>query len=315
MQVMLLIYIKKMLSDFMVFLRVLCLIGIQFLSYFWKTLWRLVGTKLLFNTSHYPQTDGKTEVTNRTLSTLLRGLVSKTAKDWDIKHDHAEFAYNRTPSSTTGISLSEVVYGVNPYIPIDLIPLLKADILNYKAKARQEAFKKTCDQVKKQIEKMNEMYKQHANRNRRQPEFQPGDLVWLNLRKERFSAKRKNKLLPRTDGPFKVLERYCDSAYKIDLPSEYGGVSATFNVGDLAPYLDDANLWAIFFSEGENEPDVDTSQTMVTRSGPLFHVLDSYDAKSYKPMGMMLDTLGCELVSNDNDRSSFLSYVTWVTDT
>ncbi|XP_074265617.1 uncharacterized protein LOC141588060 [Silene latifolia] len=74
---------------------------VKFLSYFWKTLWRLLGTKLLFKTSHHPQTDGQTEVTNRTLGSLLRGLVSKSTKDWDIKLAHAEFAYNRTPSMTT----------------------------------------------------------------------------------------------------------------------------------------------------------------------------------------------------------------------
>ncbi|XP_074299011.1 uncharacterized protein LOC141630013 [Silene latifolia] len=95
----------------------------KFLSYFWKTLWRLVGIKLLFSTSHHPQTDGQTEVTNRTLGSLLRGLVSKSTKDWDIKLAHAEFAYNRTPSVTTGRAPFEIVYGVNPFLPIDLVPI------------------------------------------------------------------------------------------------------------------------------------------------------------------------------------------------
>lgn len=53
----------------------------KFMSHFWKTLWKLVGNILLFSTSHHPQTDGQTEVTNRTLGNLLKGLVSKTQKD------------------------------------------------------------------------------------------------------------------------------------------------------------------------------------------------------------------------------------------
>ena len=47
--------------------------------------------------------------------------------------------------------------------------------------------------------------------------FNIGDLVWLHLRNDRFPNERKSKLLPRADGPFKVLERYNNNAYKIDL--------------------------------------------------------------------------------------------------
>jgi len=66
--------------------------------------------------------------------------------------------------------------------------------------------------------------------------FQPGDMVWVHFRKDRFPERRKSKLLPRGDGPFKVLAKINDNAYKIDLPGDEFGVSNTFNVADLAPY-------------------------------------------------------------------------------
>jgi hypothetical protein len=66
--------------------------------------------------------------------------------------------------------------------------------------------------------------------------FEPGELVWLHLRKDRFPALRKSKLMPRADGPFKVLERINDNAYKLDLAVDFG-VSPTFNIVDLKPYL------------------------------------------------------------------------------
>jgi hypothetical protein len=44
--------------------------------------------------------------------------------------------------------------------------------------------------------------------------------------------------MPRADGPFWIIEKVNDNAYKVDLPGDYN-VSATFNVKDLTPYLED----------------------------------------------------------------------------
>ena len=53
------------------------------------------------------------------------------------------------------------------------------------------------------------------------------------MRKERFPACRWSKLHPRGDGPFQVLARINDNAYKLDLLGEYN-ISATFNVSGLS---------------------------------------------------------------------------------
>ena len=46
--------------------------------------------------------------------------------------------------------------------------------------------------------------------------------------------------MPRADGPFKVLEKINDNAYKLELPADFG-VSPTFNIADLKPYLGEDN--------------------------------------------------------------------------
>jgi hypothetical protein len=42
--------------------------------------------------------------------------------------------------------------------------------------------------------------------------------------------------MSRADGPFKIIEKINDNAYKLELPPEFG-VSPTFNISDLKPYL------------------------------------------------------------------------------
>ena len=96
---------------------------VKFLSYFWKVLWGNLGTKLLFFTTCHPQTDGQTEVVNRTLSQLFRTVINKNLKTWEDCLPFIEFAYNRTMHTTTSYSPFEVVYGFNPTTPLDLMPL------------------------------------------------------------------------------------------------------------------------------------------------------------------------------------------------
>jgi len=96
---------------------------VKFVSYFWKTLWAKLGTKLLFSTTCHSQTDGQTEVVNHTLSMLLRTIVKKNLKDWEDCLSHVEFAYNRAVHSTTNMCPFEIVYGFKPIALIDLFPL------------------------------------------------------------------------------------------------------------------------------------------------------------------------------------------------
>ena len=92
----------------------------RFLSHFWLSLWKMVGTKLNFSSVYHPQTDGQTEVVNSSLGNLLRCLVQDNLKSWDMKLCQAEFAHNHAVNRSTGYSPFQVVYSSLPKGPLDL---------------------------------------------------------------------------------------------------------------------------------------------------------------------------------------------------
>ena len=234
----------------------------KFLSHFWRTLWSKLGTKLLFSTTCHPQTDGQTEVVNRTLGTLLRTVLRKNLKTWEACLPHVEFAYNRAVHSTTNCSPFEVVYGFNPLTPLDLLPMPNVSVFKHKeGQAKADYVKKLHERVKDQIERKNKSYAKQANKGRKKVVFEPGDWVWVHMRKERFPEQRKSKLQPRGDGPFQVLERINDNAYKVELPGEYN-VSSTFNVSDLSLFdaEGESDLRTNPSQEGENDEDMTKSK-------------------------------------------------------
>jgi len=98
------------------------------------------------------------------------------------------------------------VYGFNPVTPLDLLPLPKISNFKHKdAQVKVEYVKRLHEQVKAQIAKENESYAKQANKNRKEVVLEPGDWVWVHIRKERFPKQRKFKLQPRGDRPFQVL--------------------------------------------------------------------------------------------------------------
>ncbi|GKD90595.1 hypothetical protein Tco_1366102 [Tanacetum coccineum] len=80
-----------------------------------------------------------------------------------------------------------------------------------------------------------ERQKSYADLKRKPMDFQVGDKVMLKVSpwKGVVCFGKRGKLNPRYVGPFKVLERVGDVAYKIELPEELSRVHNTFHVSNL----------------------------------------------------------------------------------
>jgi hypothetical protein len=192
----------------------------------------MMPPRLLIFPLHATQIDGQTEVVNRTLSTMLRAMLKKHLKVWEDCLPHIEFSYNHAIHFATKVNPFQVVYGFNPRAPIELLPLPQFIQLNSDATSRSEWILKMHELTKTNIEKMNAKYRSYGSKGMKHLTFEPGNLVWLHLRKDRFPELRKSKLMPRADGHFKILEKINDNAYKLELPVDFG-VSPMFNIADL----------------------------------------------------------------------------------
>jgi hypothetical protein len=172
---------------------------------------------------------------NRTFSTFSCTIIQESLKNWEDCLPFIEFAYNWSVHSTTDFSFFEIVYSFNPLTPLDLLPLPVNEKTSLDGQKKAKMMMTLHESVQQLIEKKNEQYATKANKGRRQVIFESGDWVWVHMRKERFSARRRSKVHPRGDGPFQVLARINNNAYKLDLPGECN-ISATFNVSDLSPF-------------------------------------------------------------------------------
>jgi len=207
----------------------------KFVGHFWRTLWKKLGTKLSFSSAYHPQTDGQTEVVNRSLGNILRTLVHQNPKQWDLALAQAEFAYNDTPNRSTGMSPFQIVFGMHPRGVYELRDLGKQEARSASAEDFAEQMQKLHEEVKDKLQESSRRYKQRADLKRREKEFQVGDLVMAYLRKERFPTRTYNKLKLKKTGPCKIKRKISANAYEIEL-LEGIEISPIFNIADLYPF-------------------------------------------------------------------------------
>src|SRR5215469_17227617 len=70
-----------------------------------------MGTRLKFNSSFHPQTDGQSERTIQILEDLLRASTMDFPGSWEDHLPLAKFAYNNSFQTSLGMAPYEALYG------------------------------------------------------------------------------------------------------------------------------------------------------------------------------------------------------------
>ena len=249
-----------------------------FMSNFWKTLFKLLGTKIAPSTAFHPQTDGQTEIANRKVEEMIRAFANFRKNNWDEHLVDFEVAYNSAIHSTTLYSPFFLNYGLCPRtVRIQTLSSNNPSVSKFLADI-QESTKFAYENIQKQNIRM----AKYANKSRLPHNFSLNDKVWLstkNLSLEDGSGSR--KLHPKFCGPFHIIEKINDVTFRIDLsePMKARRIHDTFHVSLLKPFVEDpfardpAPEPAIEFPDGHQEYEVEAILAHRKRRGNIQYLV------------------------------------------
>ncbi|GJV11690.1 putative reverse transcriptase domain-containing protein [Tanacetum coccineum] len=197
-------YLKEVVMRHGIPVSIICDRDPRFASNFWKSLQNALGTNLDMSVAYHPQTDGQSERTIQTLKDMLRACAIDFGKGWVNHLPLVEFSYNNSYHASIKAAPFEALYGRKCRSP-------------------------------QRMQAARDRQKSYADLKRKPMEFQVGDKVMLKVSpwKGVVHFGKRGKLNPRYVGPFKVLEKVGEVAYKLELLEELSRVHNTFHVSNL----------------------------------------------------------------------------------
>jgi len=182
--------------------------------HFFRSLGTALDMNLHFTSGYHPEGDGQTEQVNQTLEQYLRRYCNFQQDNWSTLLLLAEFAYNNTPSETTGTS---------PFFA--------------NARAREFAVDlgKLHENLKLHIRQAQQRYQKSAdNRRLPPPDFKIGQKVYIKAQFIRTTRSSK-KLSEKNLGPYEIIAQPSSISFTLRLLQSMCAIHPVYHVSMLKP--------------------------------------------------------------------------------
>uniref|UniRef100_A0A8C5LXY9 Gypsy retrotransposon integrase-like protein 1 n=1 Tax=Leptobrachium leishanense TaxID=445787 RepID=A0A8C5LXY9_9ANUR len=211
--------------------------GTPFVSRLMKELCHLLKIQALKTSVYHPQTDGLVERFNRTLKGMLRKVVNREGKDWDMLLPYLLFAIREIPQSSTRFSPFELLYGRHPRGLLDILRetweeqgVTGTNPIQYVVGIR-ERMARVIPLVRQHMERAQETQSHIYNQKATARQFSQGDRVMI------LVPTAESKLLAHWQGPYEVLEQTGPVNYRIRQPDRRKK-EQIYHVNLLKPWQD-----------------------------------------------------------------------------
>ena len=215
----------------------------RFVSNFWSSFTKILGTERHMSTAYHPRSDGQTERMNRLLEEILRHYVCFNQSNWDKHIQLAAFAINNAYQGSIKSTPFMLNRGRHPRMPNQISQITD----RLRAGKAQSAIKLSLQMqanlqyAKACLETAQARQKAYFDQSRIERSFEEGEYVLLNTKnltlKNDQGTVARAKLLPKYIGPYRVLRKVGKVAYELELP-EACRIHKVFHVSLLQQYLD-----------------------------------------------------------------------------
>jgi hypothetical protein len=201
----------------------------QFTSQLWQDLFKSLNVKLRFSSAYHLQTDGQSERVNQCLENYLRCMVFQCLKKWHSQLSTTEWWYNTSFHTSLKMTPFQILYGFPP--PMITEGIIPDSMVN---DARD-----MMKNIKHNLMTAQEIMKKYGDKKRSERELAVGDMAYLKMQPDMHSSLQlhnKMKMHSRFYGPFKVLQRIGQVAYKLLLPDNCS-IHPVFHISQLKKHI------------------------------------------------------------------------------